>query len=138
MRRLFMPLLLVLAVSLLAGCASDVRNQALIKTLNAYANTLRWGDFQTALQFLDPQVLKDHPPSALDMARYQQLRVSDYNDDQGPVPSGENEVHQVVVINLINQHTQSERSVIDRQTWRYDPEKKHWWLMSGLPVITGG
>ncbi|KRE96646.1 hypothetical protein ASG87_16450 [Frateuria sp. Soil773] len=136
MRRL--PLLLtLLAAVLLGGCASDQRNQALIHTLNAYANTLRWGDFSTALQFVDPKERAAHPPSALDMERYKQLKVSDYNDDAGPQPSGENEVRQVVQINLVNLHTQSERSVIDRQVWRYDPEKNRWWLMSGLPDITG-
>lgn len=136
MRR-YLILLVTLATLLFAGCATDQRNQALITTLNAYANTLRWGDFQSALQFVDPKVLQEHPPTDLEMARYRQLRVSDYNDDRGPVPSGENEVQQLVQINLINVHTQSERSVIDRQTWRYDPEKHHWWLTSGLPKVTG-
>lgn len=137
MRRL--PLLLVMfaAVLLLGGCASDQRNQSLITTLNAYANTMRWGDFRTALQFVDPKEREAHPPSALDMERYKQLKVSDYNDDAGPKPSAENEVRQTVQINLVNVHTQSERSVIDHQVWRYDPQEKRWWLMSGLPDITG-
>jgi hypothetical protein len=121
---------------LLAGCASDRRSQSLTATLNAYANTLRWGDFQSAAQFVDPQVLAEHPPSALELARYQQLRVSDYDDGAGPVPDGENQVRQTVQINLINVHTQTERSVIDHQTWRYDAAKNHWWLTSGLPNVT--
>jgi hypothetical protein len=81
-------------------------------------------------------VLKAHPPTSLDMARYAQVRVSDYNEVSGPVPVGENEVRQVVQIGLINIHTQSERTIADRQLWRYDPDNKHWWLESGLPDIT--
>jgi hypothetical protein len=92
--------------------------------------------FASAQQFVDPEVVKQHPLSSLDMARYQQVRVSDYDEGAGAVPAGENEVHQVVKISLINRNTQSERSIIDRQTWRYDPEKKRWWLESGLPDIT--
>ncbi|PWK86686.1 hypothetical protein [Fulvimonas soli] len=133
-RLLFLPLLL--AALLLAGCATDKRNQSLTATLNAYANTLRWGDFQTAEQFVDPEVREKHPVSALDRARYQQLKVSDYNDDAGPVPDGENQVRQTVQINLVNIHTQTERSVIDHQIWRYDPAKNRWWLTSGLPDVS--
>lgn len=133
MRRI---LIVVAAVCLLAGCATAQRKDALTSTLNTYAATLRWGSFQSALKFVDPKVLETKPPSSLDMARYQQMRVSDYDDGSGPVVVTENEVQQVVQLHLINIHTQSERTVIDRQTWRYDAEKKRWWLTSGLPDIT--
>jgi hypothetical protein len=136
MRRLLIAFT-VLATLLCAGCATDQRNQALTSTLNAYASTLRWGDFQSALQFVDPALREAHPPSALDMARYQQVRVTGYDDGQGPLPGGENEVRQLVQIGLANVNTQTERTVIDRQTWRYDPQTKRWWLTSGLPDITG-
>ena len=135
MRRYLLPLLALVAM-LCAGCATDQRNQALIQTLNAYASTLRWGDFQSAMQFVDPKVREAHQPTALDLARYQQVRVTGYDEGPGAVPDGENQVRQVVQIGLVNINTQSERTVIDRQTWRYDPEKKRWWLTSGLPDIT--
>lgn len=134
MRRL---LVLALLMLLLAGCASDRRNQALTNTLNAYAGVVRWGDFGSALQFVDPKVRTEHPPSPLQMARYEQFRVTGYDDGQGPAPGAENEVHQVVAISLVNNNTQAERTVIDRQTWHYDPATNHWWLVSGLPDITG-
>ena len=135
MRRYVLPLL-VLALMLCAGCATDQRNQALIRTLNSYASTLRWGDFQSALQFIDPEVRDQHQPSALDLARYQQVRVTGYDEGAGAVPDGENRVRQVVQIGLVNLNTQAERTVIDRQSWRYDPQTKRWWLTSGLPDIT--
>lgn len=135
MRRLLLPLLAIVAM-LCAGCATDQRNQALINTLNAYANTLRWGDFQSALQFVDPKMRDAHPPSALDLARYQQVRVTGYDEGAGAVPDGENHVRQVVQVSLVNLNTQAERTVIDRQSWSYDPKTKRWWLESGLPDIT--
>lgn len=135
MRRHLLPLLALVAL-LCAGCATDQRNQTLITTLSAYAGTLRWGDFQSAQQFVDPAVRAANPPSALDLARYRQVRVTGYDEGAGPVPDGENQVRQVVQIGLVNLNTQSERTVVDRQLWRYDPEKKRWWLMSGLPDIT--
>lgn len=133
MRRI---LSLAAALLLLAGCATYQRKDSLTSTLTAYASTLRWGNFQSALQFVDPKVREAHPPSALDMARYQQMRVSDYDDGSGPTVLGENDVQQIVQLHLINIHSQSERTMIDRQTWHYDAENKRWWLTSGLPDIT--
>ncbi len=135
MRRLLIVPTVLLAM-LLGGCASDQRSHTLQTTLYAYANTVRWGDFASAMQFVDPAERKAHPPSALDMARYQQVRVTEYDEGAGPVPVSENEVRQVVQVGLVNVNTQVQRTVLDRQSWRYDPELHRWWLTSGLPDIT--
>jgi hypothetical protein len=124
---------IALALLLLAGCATDQRNQTLTATLNAYANTVRWGNLANAEQFVDPDVREAHPLTPLDRSRFKQLRIGDYDDGQGPIADGENKVRQVVHIGVINIHTQQERTITDRQSWRYDPQAKHWWLTSGLP-----
>jgi hypothetical protein len=126
-------LLLVLLVN---GCASDIRSENLTTTLARYASVMRWGDFASAEQFVDPKVREEHPMSSIDMSRFSQVRVSSYDDGDGPAASGENEARQVVQIGLINLNTQAGRTVIDKQLWRYDPEKKQWWLMTGLPNIS--
>ncbi|HEY8585834.1 MAG TPA: hypothetical protein VIL60_03795 [Rhodanobacter sp.] len=136
MRRTLSLLVVVLAAMLLAGCATKTRSDALMTTLKAYGSTLRWGDFQSAAQFIDPAVRAAHPLTSLQLARYQQVRVSEYDDGPGPVPVGDFEVRQTAQISLINIHTQSERSIVDQQTWRYDENAKRWWLISGLPDIT--
>ena len=51
------------------------------------------------------------------------------------MPVGEDEVRQVVQIELANVNTQSVRSIVDRQVWKYDEAGKRWWLTSGLPDI---
>ncbi len=129
------PLLLCV---FLAGCgaiASHSESEALTETLLAYGNVIRWGDFEQALTFVDPQTLKDHPLSSIDQERYKQVKVTGYNE-QPPTPAGPHEVHQTVQISIVNINTQVERTIIDRQLWRYDPEKSHWHLESGLPDIT--
>lgn len=126
----------VLTLALVAGCSAQIRSDSLTTTLAAYASTLRWGDFASAAQFVDPATLRAHPLTHLDMARYQQMRVTDYNDDTGPEPVNDTEVRQSVRIGLVNVNTQSERTIIDNQTWHYDAATKHWWLTSGLPDIT--
>lgn len=136
MRRIASILVLLLPVLLLAGCATKTRNDSLTTTLKAYGSTLRWGDFQTAAQFIEPKVRAAHPLTPLQLARFQQVRVTEYNDDAGPVPISDTEVRQTAVINLVNVHTQAERSIVDHQTWHYDEATKHWWLMNALPDIT--
>lgn len=135
MRRIS-SVLIALSFVLLAGCATNQRRDTLTTTLNAYGSTLRWADFQRAAQFIKPELHASQPISKLDMERYKQVRVSEYDAGNGPVPLGENQAQQTVHINLINVHTQSERSIVDRQTWEYDEAAKRWWLISGLPVIT--
>lgn len=135
MRRILI-LLASFSMLVLAGCATDKRNDTLTTTLNAYAHAMRWGDFPTALEFVDPKVREEHPLSKLEMGRYQQFKVSEYDEGKGPTPKGQNEVTQVVQINLVNVNTQSERTLTDHQTWRYDAAGKRWWLVTGLPDIS--
>ncbi len=128
---------LLAAVLLLGGCASNRQASQLESTVSAYGATLRWGDFESALAFVDPKVLAKHPMTRFDMARYAQVRVSTY-DTQGVLPSPPGEFRQIVAIGLINRNTQVERGIIDHQTWRYDAKTQKWWLESGLPDITQG
>lgn len=137
MRRIVGPILLS-SVLLLSGCATDKRNDALSHTMIEYANAMRWDGFEAAEQFVDPKVRDAHPLTDLERERYKQVQVSGYDDGNGPVPAGENQVRQVVQINLTNVHTQTVRTVVDRQLWKYDPEKNRWWLESGLPDIAQG
>ncbi|HEU4670567.1 MAG TPA: hypothetical protein VFR91_07650 [Dyella sp.] len=123
----------VAVLLLVAGCATDQRNQTLTATLNAYASTVRWGNLANAQQFLDPAIRDEHPLTPIELSRFTQYRVSDYDDGAGPVPTGENEVKQVVHIGIVNIHTQAERTLVDNQTWHYDPQAKHWWLTTPLP-----
>ncbi len=127
---------LLMSLSFFAGCATpNSKGDQLTATLESYAATIRWGNVEDALAFVDPDVLKEHPLTELDLQRYQQVRISGYNA-QPSRPLGEHEVSQVVEIVVTNNNTQSVRSVIDRQRWRYDDKKKRWWLTSGLPDIT--
>jgi uncharacterized protein YceK len=131
-------LALVLGIVALGGCgtiARETEQQELQVTLMAYGNALRWGSFDDALKYIDPQTLKDHPVTALDLERYRQVRVTSYNE-QAAVPVGPHEVNQTVQISVVNNNTQAERSLVDHQVWRYDETAKHWHNVSGLPDIT--
>lgn len=138
MHRHAKTLLIAAASAVLAACATDKmrsKETVLTDTLRSYAATIRWGSVENAQAFVDPKVLAEHPPSTLELERFKQVQITGYNE-QPAVPVGDNEVRQVVEISLVNVNTQAARSVIDRQTWRYDEEAKRWWLTTGLPVIT--
>lgn len=128
----------ILSVLLLSGCAAvsaQSENRDLQLTLTAYANAIRWGDINQAIPFIDPETLKKHPITPLDVERYKQVHFATYTE-QPVVPAGPHEVRQVVKIDLVNVNTQVERSIVDNQLWRYHQTDKHWRLVSGLPDIT--
>lgn len=133
LRRLSFLLLLVCA-----GCGEmspHSKLDMLNTTLNAYANALRWGDFEQATKYVDPETLAKHPLSELDKERYKQVRVASYNE-RPYVSVGENEIQQIVEIGILNINTQTERTIVDTQLWRMEEKTKHWRLISGLPDIT--
>jgi hypothetical protein len=129
--------LLVFAVAALTGCAavSKGEERLLEETLESYSAVIRWGNFDEAVSFVDPETIKAHPLSTLDLQRYHQVQVTAYNE-QPLRHVGEHGVQQLVEIGLVNVNTQAARSVIDHQVWRFDEKAKRWWLVSGLPDIT--
>jgi hypothetical protein len=130
--------LLIAALVLLGGCATEKmrsKTTLLDETLRSYAATIRWGEVSQALNFVEPKALAEHPPTQLELDRFRQVRVTGYNE-QPVVPVSEDEMHQTVQIELVNVNTQSVRSVIDRQVWKYDEAGKRWWLTTGLPDIS--
>jgi hypothetical protein len=134
---LFRPLLACLVLALLAACATGgSRNELRDRALYAYGGAIRWGHIDDALTLVDPAYLEKHPFTELDRARFEQVRISGY-DVKGSEQIDENQIGQVVEIRLINQHTQAERVIMDRQLWRWDEARRTWWLTTGLPNITG-
>jgi hypothetical protein len=128
--------LLSIALLVLSGCFQAKNNALLLDdTLANYASAIRWGNIDDALSFVDPETLKAHPVSKLDIERYHQVQVTTYND-QAPVRVNDTEVRLIVEIGLVNTNTQAARTIIDKQLWRLDEKANRWYLMSGLPDIT--
>lgn len=129
-------ILVLLVLVGLAGCPESKPDRDLLDTtLQNYATVIRWGNFEDAAAFVDPETLKAHPLTRLDLDRYTQVRVTGYNE-QPLRPDGELQMKQTVEIGLVNNNTQSVRSILDRQVWRFDAKARRWWLVSGLPDIT--
>jgi len=130
----FIAILLLSFVFADTALAKSPRKK-LPEILQAYAATIRWGEFSEALAFVDPTYLKHNSPTKLELDRYQQVRVSYYHDSI-PVFLSPEKAQVTAEIGLININTQSARSIVDKQIWQWDKKTKRWWLMTGLPDIT--
>jgi hypothetical protein len=129
--------LLVLVVLLVSACSQMTRKdeKLLQLTLREYATTVRWGEFADALRFLDSGENAAKAPPSIELERWKQWRVAGYRE-QPYVLFEDGYAEQIVQIELIHQHSQSTRSIVDKQRWRYDAEKESWRLTSGLPRLT--
>lgn len=126
-------ILIVLAVMFCSACASTGGDsRKLEQALYAYAGAIRWGDLAGAMAFVDPELREKLKPSSVQQQRMEQLQITGYYV-QGSEQASETELRQVVEIRLVNRHTLVERSVIDRQVWRWKEADKAWWLTTPLP-----
>ncbi len=125
--RLFTLLLLVL----LSACAGTGGDKVRQSALSEYGAAIRWGEFDRAQEFVDPIHRAEHPITDLDRERFKLIQVSGYEVKHASATA--DGLQQTVEIRVINKLTQSERTLTDRQTWRWDEAGKRFWLMSGLP-----
>lgn len=119
---------------LMLGACNPIKGDRLSNTLHqateGYQTALRWGYFENAYAYLAPDRRMEHA-SRPELAG---LRLTGYEVLQGPViqPDQQTAV-QTVAIDYLYEDLQVVRHLIDRQVWRYDPQRKTWWLASGLP-----
>lgn len=125
----------VLVACLLAGCnpiKQDRLTDTLQKATSGYQNALRWGYFENAYSYIHPE----RRGKALSPETLEGLRLTGYDVIQPPVMNAEAETAtQIVAIDYLYEDRQVVKRLKDRQLWRYDAEKKTWWLDSGLPAF---
>lgn len=125
---------ILLAALVLGACATPTRNEGLRVRLYNYAAAIRWNEIEQASTYVDPAVLAAKPFTAATRERWAQVQVSRYFEGPQSIDS-EGRVLQTVQIELVDRATQTVRTIVDRQRWRYDEEAKIWWLESGLPAL---
>ncbi len=130
--------LMLLNVSVAEAASSRAQRRSLEDIQTAYAAAVRWSDFETAQEIVDPAYRQAHPQTDLERERYQQVQISGYRELRAGVGANENEVIRDVELRVINRNTQAERTVRVRETWRWDPQAKQWWLATGLPDLWQG
>ncbi len=141
MRHAFQIALLILLVACtgLAAAAGPSRSQRakLVQTQDAYTAAIRWSDFDSAQEYLDPEYRLAHPMTDLERERYRQLQVSGYRV-RGSGQLADGSIERRVELGVVNRNTQAERIVQGRERWRWDPQAKRWWQAEGLPDLWQG
>jgi len=133
--RVVAALACLLLIALLAACASKRPDgNKLQAALYDYASAIRWGELDAALSHVDPEYREAHPLDSIERARFAQLQVSGYYVRQNSEDAS-GRVLQTVEIRLVNRHTQTERTIVDQQVWRWDEEARRWWLTTGVPDL---
>lgn len=127
----------LLAVLAPAAAQSRLQRGKLQQVQDAYAASIRWGDFENAWQAVDPAYRAEHPMTELEFERYKQIQISGYRDlSTRGEPDGT--VERAVELRVINKHTMAERTERYVERWRWDPEAKRWWLVVGMPDLWKG
>jgi hypothetical protein len=117
----------------LSGCATTNQASALQQAQYAWSAAIRWGDFEGAWNLVDPGYRARHPLTDLELARYEQVQISAYQDLAERAT--ETDAQRQVEIGVVNRHTLAERRVRYSERWRWDPEAKAWWIVDGLPDL---
>jgi hypothetical protein len=129
---------LVMALALLfAGCESSPikafkdkdKADNLTKTLHSYELTVRWGDLTQIYSFLEPEMAR----TTVRQEGLSNIRVTSYDAIKGPAGTGENDATQTVKIEYIFNDRQIQKSLIDTQTWTYNPDKQEWRRTNPIP-----
>ena len=122
--------LLASLMLLLSACSSVTHPK--VDMVSEFGNAVRWSDWDLAWQFIDPATRKSLVLPGEEQDRLKDIKVTGYQiRTSEPQPDGT--LMQVVEIHYIDQNTQVERSVRNRQIWRTDDEGEHWWLTTGMP-----
>jgi hypothetical protein len=128
---------LALCLSVLSG-ATQARSSKVDKTLDAnlraYALAVRWNDFNAASTFIDPELRTPEGFTEADENYYKRFQISGYALKSAMRPDAQT-YNQRVELRIIDVDYQTERTLTDRQSWRYDATTKRWWLTSGLPKL---
>jgi hypothetical protein len=131
-------LLALLAAAMTPLVASATKQRGKLEQVqNAYAASIRWGDFENAWSAVDPGYREAHPMTELEFERYQQVQISGYRDTSTGVEPDQT-IFRIIELRVINKHTMAERTMRYRERWRWDPEAKRWWLVVGLPDLWAG
>ncbi|CBA17558.1 hypothetical protein XACN24_15185 [Xanthomonas albilineans] len=133
-RALVLVVLLSCVGTVVAGSRAQQRKLDDLQT--AYAAAIRWSEFESAWQAVDPSYRQAHPLTDLQLERYRQIQISSYR--VGATTAGDGQVQREIELGVINRNTQVERSVRYRERWRWDAEAKTWWLQDGLPDLWNG
>lgn len=111
-----------------AGCAHDLSLMKKDETLNAYRSAIRWSAFEQTAAFRNSPIT-DRRTSA----NLKDIHVTGYEVLTQREDKTQQILQQTVAIRYYRAADLTEKTTVDEQDWRYDPERDKWFLHSALP-----
>lgn len=130
-RRIMVTILAICLTSLLLGaCATTYdKMDKLNQTLRGYEKALRWAKFDMAHSFRKFDAGKETSPPA----HLKNIRITVYDVTRQHFDEKTMTAELTVSISYYNVENLREHSLQDKQSWKFFPEQKRWYLMSELP-----
>jgi hypothetical protein len=129
-------LLMLMLLLALGACSSSTPEKKRGETFKQYETIVRWSQWDAAADFISADYQKEHPITRLEMDRLRLFKVTSYTVRSTGIFDEGMTARQVVEIRMFNSNQGVERTIIDEQEWRYNPEIQAWKLHSGLPDPT--
>lgn len=131
MRNAGFLILLVLTLCACAALSDKQRKESFDSAISHYTKAIRWGDFAAANQFHRPE----DPAAITPPAASRPVRVTACEPVQVTPSATGNESAVSVRITYYHDDGMMLKTLIDQQTWKYDPAEKTWYISSPPPVF---
>jgi len=116
-----------LFIIVLSGCSTTAdKMDKLNNTLKGYEKSLRWAKFNAAYSFYKWE--SDEQPSM--PSHLKDIRITKYIVSNKIFDEKTMTAKQTVSISYYNTNNLREKSLEDKQRWKYFPDQKRWYLMS--------
>ena len=126
-RKIFTSFILYLLIILLCACSTTAdKMDKLNNTLKGYEKALRWAKFDAAYSFHKWD--SDEQPSM--PSHLKNIRITKYVVSNKVFDEKTMTAKQSVSISYYNTNNLREKSLEDKQRWKYFPDHKRWYLMS--------
>ena len=121
----------------LAGCATlesslERRQETFEITTFNYEKAIRWGHYELAY---DSVKVNDTDQKKPDFDKLRDVRVSSYEVLNRTISEGELQAQQTVEIKYYNVNSLIEKTLVHKELWEFDRDKKTWYLRSGFPEL---
>ena len=127
--------LFLISSLLLSACAAvddSKKSITLDKALWQYETAIRWVDFTSANSLRRSEGNAAYSP---DPALLKHIKVTSYNVQNTTTSADHAEVNMTVEIVYYHDERMTLTTITDRQTWKYDPEIKAWYITTPLPAF---
>ena len=128
-------LYIILLSLLVFGCASVAEMKQMDKfeqIAQSYELAIRWSDFEMASSFLKDQ---ENPDIAAQIKHLNQYQVTSYEVKRFLPSADKTQVLVFADVQYFKKNGLIVKNFSDRQLWQFDPDKKNWYLTSGLPAL---